>query len=70
MDDVGVMEVEDRLGQLVNDVLFMSLLQMLVIIILSYQRVQVDIHVLKHQINVLVVLCSDDVIQTDYIAVL
>ena len=67
MDDVGIVQVQDGFGQLVDDVLFVLLLQVLVVAVLSDQAVQVDVHVLEDQVDVFVVGCADYLVQLDYV---
>ena len=65
MNDVGVVKVQNGFCQLVNDVLFVSFLKVFVIAILSNKCMKVNIHVFEDEINVLVILGSDDVIDFD-----
>ena len=48
MDQVRIVQIEDSLSDLVNYVLFVTLLQLGCATVLSDQRVQVDVHVLEH----------------------
>lgn len=65
MYDIRVVEVQNGLGQLVNNVLFVSFLEMFVIAVLPDQRMQINVHVLEHQVDIFVVLCPDDVVDAD-----
>ena len=65
MNNIGVMQKVNSAGYLIDNVLLMSELQVLVGSILSNQSVQIDVHMLEHQINVFIVACADDVFQND-----
>jgi hypothetical protein len=69
MNDVGVVKVQNGFCKLVNDVLFVSFLEVFVIAILSDKCMKVYIHVFEDKINVFVILGSDDVINFDDILV-
>lgn len=70
VDEVGVVQVEDGLGHLMNYVLLVPLLQLRVPPVLPDQSVQVDVHVLEHQVDVLVVPRPDHLFQPDDVRVL
>ena len=48
---------------MVDDVLFVLFLQMLFIGVLTNERMQIDIHMLKHQVNIFVVTCPQNILQ-------
>jgi hypothetical protein len=69
MDEVGVVEVEEGLGHLVDDVLFVPLLQLRVASVLADEGMQVDVHVLEDQVDVLVVAGPDYFLEPDDVGV-
>lgn len=58
-------EVVDRFGHLVKDELAMLLGQD----VFADERVEVDVHMLKDQVNVPVILSLDNLLKTDYVRV-
>lgn len=69
MDEVRVMQVIDRLGHLINYVLLVSLLQLGASAIFADESVQIDVHMLEYQVDVLVVSRPDHLLQPDDIGV-
>ena len=69
MNDIRIMKVQNGLGQLVDDVLFVPFLQMFVIVIFSDEGMKIDVHMLKNKINIFILLGPDDVIDFDDILV-
>ena len=65
MNDVRVMQVQDRLCQLVDNKLFMFLLQMFVVAVLPNQSMQINVHMLKNEVNIFVILGPDCVVDAD-----
>jgi hypothetical protein len=63
VDEVGAMQILQRLGNLIDDVFFVLLLEY----VLPNNAVQVDLHVLEDKIDILVVLGSNDIVQFDYV---
>ena len=70
VDEVGVVEVEDGFGNLVDDELLVPFLQLGRLAVLPDQLVQVDVHVLEHQVDVFVVAGWDHALQADDVRVL
>lgn len=65
MNESSGVQIVNCLGHLIEDVLAVSLSQD----VLPDQREKVDVHVLKHEVNVPVVLCSDDFFEFDDVGV-
>jgi hypothetical protein len=63
VDEVGAMQILQRLGNLIDDVFFVLLLEY----VLPNNAVQVDLHVLEDKIDILVVLGSNDIVQFNYV---
>jgi hypothetical protein len=59
VNESGRVEVVERFGHLVENVLAMSLCQN----ILANESVQINVHVLEYQVNIAVVLGADDLLQ-------
>lgn len=70
VDEVGVVQEVDGFGDLVDDVLLVALLQVGRPAVLADQRVQVHVHVLEHQVDVLVVFGTDGPLQRYDVTVL
>ena len=70
VDEIGVVEEVDGFGDLVDDVLLVALLQVGRLAVLADERVQVHVHVLEHQVDVLVVLGTDGPLQRYDVTVL
>lgn len=65
MDELSCMEVIDGLGGLIDDVAFMLLAQH----VLPDERIEVDVHVFEHDVDVLLVHGSDNLFRLDYVGV-
>ena len=66
MDEIGAVQILERFRNLIDDVLLVLLLQD----VLANDAVQIDLHVLEDEVDVSIVLSSDDVVQFDYVIVL
>ena len=65
MDQVTMVEQIYCFGHLINDVLLMPLLKISSTTILPDESVQVDIHMLEHQVNVPIVTSRNHSLQLD-----
>lgn len=65
MNEVGAMQILDGFGNLINDVLLVLILED----VLADNAVQVDLHVLKHEIDVFVVFGADHPVELNYVFV-
>jgi hypothetical protein len=61
MDKIGSMQVVQSLGNLIGNISFMLLTKN----ILSDESIQVNIHELKKQIHISIIVRSDDVLKFD-----
>lgn len=70
MDEAGVMKEIDGLGELIDDVLFVSLLQIGGLAVFANERMEIDIHMLKDQVDVLIIFGTDRAFKANDIGML
>lgn len=70
MDQAGIMQEIDGFGDLIDDVLLVALLQVGALAVLANQRMEINVHMLKDQVDVLIVLGANGLLQGDDITVL
>lgn len=70
MDEAGVMKEIDGLGELIDDVLFVSLLQIGGLAVFANECMEIDIHMLKDQVDVLIIFCTDGALKANDIGML
>jgi hypothetical protein len=57
-------EIKDGLGDLVDDVLFVTFLQVGRTSVLSNKRVQINIHMFEYQVDIFVIASADGLLKT------
>lgn len=67
MDEVGLMQIIYRFGNLIDNKLFMFFLQLRWFSILSNQTMQIDVHMFEYQIYIFVIFGSDHLLQPYYV---
>jgi hypothetical protein len=64
MDQVRIMQEINRFGDLIDYVLFVSLLQIGALAVLANERMEINVHMLEDQIDVLIVLGTNGLLQS------
>ena len=69
MNNIRIMQVKDRFSNLVDNILFVLLLQMLITPIVTDESMQIYVHMLKDKVYIFVIMSSDDIIELNDIGV-
>lgn len=59
MDEVGVVKEIDGFGELIDDILFVPLLQIGRFAVFANERMEIYIHMFKDKVDVLIIFCTD-----------